>query len=64
MDVFERYWEFCEKDIITDKEKLRKSFEYFLENPRAYGSFVVRWKEDDTVYNNVSMDEIARNWIL
>lgn len=64
MDVFERYWEFCEKDTITDKEKLLKSFKLFLDNPKAYGSFVIRWKEDDTMYNNESMEEIARNWVL
>ena len=62
MDVFERYWEFVEKDTTTDKEKLLKSFKLFLENPKAYGFFAVRWKEDDTMYNNESMQEIANNW--
>lgn len=61
MDVFERYREFTKKETITDKEKLLESFKLFLDNPNAYGSFVVRWKEDDTTYNNESMEKIVNN---
>lgn len=62
MDTFERYWEFVDKEVITDKEKLLESFKRFLDNPEAYGSFVIRWKENNTMYNNESMSEIADNW--
>lgn len=62
MDTFERYREFVDKEVITDKEKLLESFKRFLDNPEAYGSFVIRWKENNTMYNNESMSEIADNW--
>lgn len=62
MNEFEKYFEYVGKVKTTDKAKLLKSFENFLNDPELYGGFfVVRWNENDTMYNNKSLDDFVKN---
>lgn len=58
MDKFEKYLGYVGGYEVT-KEDLRKQFDHFLENPECYGYFIVRWKENDTMENRLSLNEIV-----
>ena len=59
-DEFEQYFEYVGKVKTTDKADLLKSFENFLNDPELYGGFfVVRWNENDTMYNTKSLDDFV-----
>lgn len=55
MDVFEEYMSYVGVIEVTDKERLLQSFKNFLDNP--HGTFCIRWKENDDLYNNESFDD-------
>lgn len=57
MDKFEKYLGYVGGYEVT-KEDLRKQFDHFLECPECYGYFIVRWKENDTMENRLSLNEI------
>ena len=51
-DIFEEYVPYVGACETTDKEKLLKVFKCFLDNPAHFGTFCVRWKENEDFYNN------------
>lgn len=58
MDKFEKYLPYVGGYEVT-KEDLRKQFDHFLECPECYGHFIVVWKENDTMVNRYSLNEIV-----
>lgn len=56
-NIFEKYLGYIPAYEVS-KEDLRKQFDHFLEHPECYGYFIVRWKENDTMENRYSFEEI------
>lgn len=57
-NIFEQYYPYVGA-VVTSKEDLMKHFQCFLDFPEHCGSFIVRWKENDTFMNRFSLEEIV-----